>query len=148
MTRAHRGALVLALLCGLAVIGCGESNRPLKPLGRAQLIAKAEPICRTVVDTIDYSALTQAKIVSLASRLAAVEEHAAQELAKLIPPPSMFAEWQVIVDGFRQSAEQFRLLGRTATANSQGGMFETLYGVSRQRAVSARAAGFKVCGTY
>jgi hypothetical protein len=127
--------------------GCGGSSAS-RQLTMPELIAKADPICRPVIEGVDYAKLTQANIVRNASRLAALEERASAQLAKLTPPPSMADTWQLIVDGFRWSAEEFRKLGKTATANTSGGAFEPLYEAVRKRAWNAYEAGFKDCGTY
>lgn len=115
---------------------------------RAQLIAKADPICRTVVRTVDYAKLTPAIIVRFASRLANVEERAYTALSRLTPPMSILDDWQFIVDGFRESAKDFRELERTPHPDGERGRFESLYGAVRGKAWTAREDGFKDCGEY
>ena len=137
----------LALAASLSIGACGSSSSSDKPLTQAQLIAKADPICRTVVNTVRYFQLTPAKIVRFASRLADVEERAYTQLAKLTPPASFAGEWRFIVDGFRESARDFRHLGKVADPNETG-QFETLYADVRQKAWTARENGFKDCGRY
>jgi hypothetical protein len=139
-------ALALAVM-SLALVACSSSSSDM-PLTRAQLIAKADPICRTVVRTVRYYQLTPKKIVSSAPRLADVEEHAYAELSKLTPPVSFVDDWRFIVDGFRESARDFRRLAHLAEPNNENGQFETLYADVRQKAWKARENGFKDCGKY
>lgn len=138
---------ILALAAASLSVGACGSSAPEKPLTQAQLIAKADPICRTVVNTVRYFQLTPAKIVRFASRLADVEERAYTQLSKLTPPVSFAVEWRFIVDGFRESARDFRHLGQVADPKETG-QFETLYADVRQKAWTARENGFKDCGHY
>jgi hypothetical protein len=141
--RTGLAALVLAAM--LTAFGCGETA---KPLTREELIAKADAICRPVIARVDYGKITPARIVRFASQLAAAEERASAQLAKLIPPATMTEEWKQIVHGFQRTAQDFRKLGIPTNAKGEGGVFEPLYEVSRQRAWVARVAGFKDCGQY
>jgi hypothetical protein len=132
----------------LFAAACGSSSSSDKPLSQAQLIAKADPICRTVVRTVRYEQLTPIEIVRFASRLADVEERAYTQLSKLTPPASFADDWQFILDGFRESARDFRGLEHVARPESETGRFEPLYGDVRGKAWTARKNGFKDCGEY
>jgi hypothetical protein len=144
MIRPTLAALALAATI-LITSGCGGST---KPLSREQLIAKADPICRVAVETVSYANITPTKIVHFASRLAAAEQRAYTELARLTPPASIADDWQLILDGFRESARDFRSLAGAAHPGSEGARFESLYGAVRGRAWTAREDGFKDCGKY
>jgi hypothetical protein len=144
MTRTRLTALALAATTLLAP-GCGGSS---KPLTRAQLIARADPICRTVVEKVNYGALTPIRIVRFAARLAAIERRAYEQLAQLTPPASLADDWQLIVDGFKESANDFHMLEHAAHPDSEGGRLESLYGAVRGKAWTARGDGFKDCGEY
>lgn len=128
------------------VYGCGDGSS--KPLDRAELIAKADAICRPVVKKIAYHTLTPKIIVQFAQQLADVEEAAYKRLSSLVPPASMVVSWQLIVDGYRESARDFRGLARLTEPQSSPGLFEPLYGDIRKSAWTAKEEGFKDCGEY
>jgi hypothetical protein len=144
----NRTAIISLALAAVSLSAgaCGSSSQ--KPLTQAQLIAKADPICRTVVRTVRYSELTPTRIVRFATRLADIEERAYTQLSKLTPPTSFADDWQFILDGFRESARDFRRLERIAHPESEASRFETLYGDVRGKAWTARENGFKDCGEY
>lgn len=129
----------------LVASSCGAGS---KPLTRAQLIARADPICRVVVREEDYAHIRPARVVRFASRLAAVQQRAYEQLSKLEAPPSLADDWQLILDGFRNSARDFRSLRAVPHPERESSRFEQLYGDVRKKAWLARGDGFKDCGHY
>lgn len=99
-------ALVLGAGGVLGVSSCGSSSS--QPLTRAQLIAKANPICRRVSREVDWSKV-DTRLFSLrrAAELGALEERAARELNQLTPPPSMLYPWRMVVDDHRAMGPVF-----------------------------------------
>lgn len=132
----------------LATSGCGGSD---KPLTRTELVAKAEAICRHAVDTVDWRKATFDQLARLGPRLAAIEEDASSELAHLKPPASLSIDWQILIDNFRVTGEQFRKLAATAKAHGGDASFllEPVLSAMRERAGDARTSGFRgECARY
>ncbi|MGO9762069.1 MAG: hypothetical protein ACLP1Q_12510 [Solirubrobacteraceae bacterium] len=160
MTRKPRLVLVLVALAALAVSGCG--SQAAAP--RARLVAQADPICkqvnakRTAADAAmdNATALTGPQgskvlkyIARTASSLAAYELQAVDRLRALKAPASMAHEWQEMLTGLQQLANDTAQLGiYSASKNVKAG--EKLLASSRQIrlrliAIAARN-GFAHCG--
>lgn len=150
MTRTVLGALALAAAV-LAAGGCGGS----KGLSRAELIAKADPICQRANHALDSSKISSKNLASVAPGLATVEQQVSAELAKLTPPSSMVADWHVIVDGFRRTAVGLNEVGRVAKAGLSAkpttALLEGEKEVSKgqqARATTAGRDGFLECARF
>lgn len=109
-TRSGLTTLALTTVALAAVSGCGGS----KELSRSELIAKADPICRRANAAIDHSKFNVSNVAQLAPGMAAAQNQASAELAKLTPPSSMAADWKVIVDGYRRTGTGIQRAGEAA----------------------------------
>jgi hypothetical protein len=142
------GLTVLALAAtALTAASCGGA----KTLSRAELIAKADPICRRANHRLDTSKVNPWNLAVLGDGLAATERQVSDELAKLTPPSSMAADWKVIVDGFRRAsvgltrgAEASRIKDTPEILKHGGELTEGQH----DRAVAAQRNGFKDCARY
>lgn len=142
---ARLAALLSAATLTLGVLGgCGESS---KPLTRAELIAKADAICRRVTHQVDWLKVTKQSLSGSVHRLAALEEQAAGELSKLIPPPSMAEAWHFIVNGFRLTGPQFEQIARAAR-EVVGSYAIPLSNAQHERALRAKLEGITGCEEY
>ncbi|MGN6371440.1 MAG: hypothetical protein ACTHM1_00370 [Solirubrobacteraceae bacterium] len=140
-----------ALIAAVAVAGCGGS----KELSRSELIAKADPICRHANEALKSSKITPRNLTSVAPPLSVAYEKASSELAKLSPPPSMAADWKVIVDGYRRASVGFQEIGVAAKTSSIAKPSKALiagekeqYGGQHVRSITALRDGFADCGKY
>jgi hypothetical protein len=145
--------LALATAVLATASGCGGS----KGLSRAELIAKADPICRRANDTLNGSKLNAHNVAQLAPMLAATEHQVSVELAKLTPPSSMAADWKVIIDGFRRAGVGLEKVGAAAKASpprfgkASKALIEgenELSNGQNVRAVTAQRSGFNDCGKF
>jgi hypothetical protein len=145
-TRTVLTTLALATVLA-AASGCGES----KGLSRAELIAKADPICRRTNDKLDSNPLTLQNVARIAPEAAAYEKQSAAELAKLAPPASMARDWKAIVDGFQITGEDLAKVGEYAKVkNLKAAVLSAakLSNAQHDRAVTASRNGFKDCSRY
>lgn len=141
---------IASLLIGASVIaigGCGGSTSS-KPLTRTELTAKANAICRRVIAEVDWSKGTPLSSVAVVDRLAALEERAAAELEKLTPPQSMLGQWRLIVDGFRLTGPEFRLMAKQAQERHETAYVLGLSNSQHERGLAAKIAGIKSCEQY
>jgi hypothetical protein len=110
--------LVAAMLAAtiVAVVGCGGSA---KPLTRAELVSKANVICKTVTaEFATKSAHSVKDIARVAPELASFEQKALSELSKLVPPADLESDWKQFVAGAEMLAENTSKLGEYAKANN------------------------------
>lgn len=111
-------AVTALLVLALASPGCGSSP---KPLTHAQLVEKANAICRHVAKEIEASSKGQSasnpqQIARLASRLAGFEQSALGELGGLTPPAALEADWKRFLAGAQSLADDTATLSETATS--------------------------------
>lgn len=152
MTAARtRSVLALAGTVVALASGCGES----KGLSRAELIAKADPICQRANAKLDSSNISPQNIAQVAPGIAAVDRQVSAELAKLTPPSSMAGDWTIIVDGFRKSGVGLERLGAVPRISSLKKPSkavieaETVFTGSQDARASAGArSGFKDCARF
>lgn len=146
---ARLGLTALALTCAAgAASGCGGTSSAHKPLTRAQLTAKANAICRRVIGEVDWSKVTPQELPRVVSRLAALEEHAAAELNKLVPPASIADEWRLVVDGFRGTGPEFRVIARAVQQNPQAYPSLPLSNAQHERGLDANILHIPGCVKY
>jgi hypothetical protein len=111
-----RLAAVMLAATAVAVTGCGGSE---KPLTHAELVSKANAICKTVVGKFaTKSAHSVQDIARIAPELAGVEQKALSELGKLVPPAYLESDWKQFIDGAEALAENTSKLGEYAKANN------------------------------
>jgi hypothetical protein len=100
----------------VAIAGCGGSA---KPLTHAELVSKADAICKTVtVKFAGKSANSEQDIARVAPELASFEQKALSELSKLVPPADLESDWKQFVAGAEMLAENTSKLGEYAKANN------------------------------
>jgi hypothetical protein len=119
------------------------------PLTRAELIAKAEPICtRTAVELKATSALTNEELVRALHQAAAYNQAEAIELGKLIPPSSMTNDWKQIVTGMHTYSKAVTKVANSIAANNPTATKALLEAAradhKRVLAITTRN-GFKAC---
>jgi hypothetical protein len=111
------GLTALALTASiLAADGCGGGS---KGPSRAEFILQADPICARANEALRASNVSPQNLPRTGPHVATFYQQAANELAKLTPPPSMAADWKVIVDSTRRTAAGFIKWGEAATASKK-----------------------------
>jgi hypothetical protein len=147
MTRKGLTTLALTAAAVLTTSGCGGT----KGLSRAELIAKADPLCRRANTTIDSSKLTPKTVSRLAPGIAAVEQEVSSQLAKLTPPSSMASDWKTIVNGFRSAGTGLLHMGEARKTNDTHALVKAEAELSNGQIARTEAAqrnGFKDCSHY
>lgn len=146
MTRMRMAAMLLAATIAVAGAGCGESA---KPLTRAQLIAKADTVCRRINKKLSSTTIkSQQDIARIAPKLAEYEQEALADLSKLVPPASMANDWKEIVAGAQTLADNIAKLGEYAKANNLKGarsLIQSSTKIQQQIQATAKRDGFKDC---
>jgi hypothetical protein len=126
----------LIVLTALLASGCGNSQK-------AKLIAQADPICKQVntrraaanaalgnVANLK-SARTLSQVARMAAGIASFEHQAVVQLSALQAPSSLSQDWQTLLSGLQQLADNTIRLGAQAKAkNAKGG--EKIITESRQ----------------
>jgi len=120
-----------------------------KPLTQAELIAKADAICARVNAKRSTIAISTAQqYATLVPQLASYEQAAVAELAALVPPASMANDWNLIVAGSRQLADNTTKLGEDAKAEDFSSLHTLVASNEKTQAqltATAKRAGFKDC---
>jgi hypothetical protein len=109
--------LAAAMLAAItvAVAGCGGSE---KPLTHAELVIKANAICKTVTAKLATKSANSVKdIARVAPELASFEQKALSELSKLVPPADLEGDWKQFIAGAETLSENTSKLGEYAKAN-------------------------------
>jgi hypothetical protein len=144
-------ALAVTVLATMALCsGCGSSPEPLTS---AQLVAKANSICRRVATRLaavkegeKISNLQQ--IAHVTRKLAGFEQSALGELGKLVPPAALETDWKRFIAGAQLLAEDTGTLSEaastkdTATADRVIASAET---TQKQMATIAKRNGIDEC---
>jgi hypothetical protein len=100
----------------VAIAGCGGSE---KPLTHAELVSKANAICKTVTAKFaTRSANSVQDIARVAPELADFEQKALSELSKLVPPADLESDWKQFIASAEMLAENTSKLGEYAKANN------------------------------
>lgn len=147
MTHSRWVALGLAAVT-LAASGCGKSS---KPLTRAELVAKADTICRRVNNQLkssDNSINSKQDLARVVPRLASFEQKALADLSKLVPPASLANDWKTIVTGAQTLADNTAKLGEYAKENNikaAKGLVTDSQKVQQAMLATAKRDGFKDC---
>jgi hypothetical protein len=131
------------------VSGAGGGSQVSKRLTRAELIVRADAICRRV-NTLRHSTTigSQADLARVLPPFAAYEQSALVNLAKLTPPASMVSDWRKIVSNFRTLAGDTEKVAQDAKSNTLSRARNLSVRLNRAgQRVSAVAArdGFKDC---
>ncbi len=111
----RRLAAVALAATTVAIAGCGGSE---KPLTHAELVSKANAICKTVTAKLATKTTNSVKdIARVAPELASFEQKALSELSKLVPPAYLESDWKQFIAGAETLAENTSKLGEYAKAN-------------------------------
>ncbi len=112
----RRLAAAILAATTVAITGCGGSE---KPLTHAELVSKANSICKTVTAKFaTKSAKSVQDIARVAPELASFEQKALSELSKLVPPADLESDWKQFVAAAEMLAENTSKLGEYAKANN------------------------------
>jgi hypothetical protein len=155
---AGRLAAPLALAATAVIAaGCGSSH----PSARAQLVAKADPICRLIAEKRAATnkeinsarTLTGPNTLKIIARtapgVAAYETQAVAQLRTIPAPASLAGDWNEMLAGLQQLANDTALLGKAAKTNNvkQGEAVVASSRKTRQRLTQiATRDGFTYCG--
>lgn len=151
MLHAHLTVLALAAAT-LVASGCGKSSETGR-LTRAELISKADSICRRANAAFDSASLSTPQGLSRsAPRVATVEQQAYADLASLKPPASMNASWKVIVGNYQTVARDLAELGERAknngTLKTYAPIVIEITNAQSARAAAAHTSGLKDCAKF
>jgi hypothetical protein len=142
----RRLAAAMLAAIAVAVAGCGGSE---KPLTHAELVGKANAICKTVTAKFaTKSAHSVQDIARVAPELAAFEQKALSELSKLVPPADLESDWKQFVAGAEVLAENTSKLGEYAKANdlkAATGLIASTETTQRQMRAIAKRDGLTEC---
>jgi hypothetical protein len=157
MDHKHRLLLLLPTACAIASLlgGCGGT----KPLTRAQLIAKASVICRgTIAKRLQAEktlvpepsgAPPLRALAASAPQLAASQSQAVAQLRALDPPASLAHDWQKLLAGLQQLADETARIGADAKAKNVKAIEKAATEAHGSRSRTFEAgyrAGLIVCG--
>lgn len=145
--------LATATLLALALAFCSGCGSSPKPLTSAQLVEKANSVCRRVAAKIEattkgQSANTPRQLARLVGKLSGFEQSALSELGKLVPPAAMEADWKRFVAGAQSLAEATASLSEAASANSKAAARRAVASAEatqKQMAAIAKRNGIKDC---
>jgi hypothetical protein len=142
----------------LVTLGCGGTSGTSKSLTRAELIAKADTICKRINKEIAfYSSLTPASSQDLVSksavaravpRISSIESATGADLGKLTAPSAMAGDWRQIVVGVQTLADDTRRYGEAIQkGNGVGTSAVALSSARLLQRINALAArdGFADC---
>jgi hypothetical protein len=113
----------IAIVIAIAAAGCGSSSNPAK----AKLVAEADPICKQVSvkrsaanAAVQQAGRSTSKTLTTLARVAppvAVDEHQAIiRLRALKAPASLASDWQKLLNGMAQLANDATEIGDDAKA--------------------------------
>lgn len=149
MERTHLAALALAATT-LAMSGCGGSSSSAKPLTRAELIAKADVICRRVnVKFASSKVASQQDLARVSSEIASYERQAFAELSKLVPPTSLANDWAQILTvthTFADNTAKISEYAKSSNVAAERVLFASSQTIRQQMTATARRDGFSDCG--
>jgi hypothetical protein len=147
--------LALVALAVIAIAGCGSSG---STLSKAGLVAKADPICKQVAIARKAANATLSKassskqlhvLAQIAPGVAADEHQAVDQLRGLKAPAALAADWQQMLHGMQQLADDTTRLVQNAKANDLKAVESVTSSgrVVRQRLTAiANRIGFTYCG--
>ncbi len=114
MRPSRLGAIAIAATT-VAIAGCGGSE---KPLTHAELVSKANAICKTVTAKLATKRANSVQdIARVAQELASFEQQALSELSKLVPPANLESDWKHFIADAELLAENTSKLGEYAKTN-------------------------------
>jgi hypothetical protein len=158
----HRlSALIPVVTVAAMLAGCGGSGSDGPSLTRAQLVARATPICRATVKTrVEASKKLEkentaagppfAALAASAPALGASQTRAVAQLRKLSPPASLAKDWQSLLAGLQQLADDTAKIGADAKEKNIKAIEAIVSGGTgaRTRLVTiAKRDGLEPCGS-
>lgn len=132
-------------------VGSGEEIKVSsgKPLRRAVWIAKGDAICQRANAALSTTtAKTSQDFARLLPQAAGYERTEATELAKLIPPTAMVADWQHIIGGLQKFSEFSLKAAQYAQVRNWSAAVPVATAGDKAQAelvAVAKRDGFKVC---
>jgi hypothetical protein len=132
-------------------VGSGEEIKVSsgKPLRRAVWIAKGDAICqRTQTMLSTTTAKTTQDFARLLPQAAGYERTEATELAKLVPPTAMIADWRQIIGDLQKVSEFSLKAAQYAQVNNWSAAVPVATAgnkIATELVVIAKRDGFKVC---
>jgi hypothetical protein len=149
----------IAIVVAIAAAGCGSSNNSTanNSAAKAKLVAEADPICKHVAVKREAanaslhgtSKSTLEKLAQLAPKVSVTEHQAVEQLRALKTPASLSQEWQQMLSGIEQLANDTTKLAVVAKANDLKKV-EALTASGRKvrekLTVIATRDGFAYCG--
>jgi hypothetical protein len=142
----RRLATVVLAATAIAVCGCGSSGS--KSLTRAELIAKADAICKGISTQLNAQGRKATPAQQVFSQVAAYEQTALAELKKLNPPSDMAGDWKQIVAGAQTLTEdttKYAEYSKSKDLSKAQSLAVSGAAVRQQVSVTARRAGFNDC---
>lgn len=137
---------VLLAVGALTSAGCGESA---KPLTRAQLLRRADTICRKLNKKLSSTTVkTENDLVRQLPKLAGYEQESLAQLSKLIPPTKLAEDWKMIIAGAQTIADDVAKLGEYAKAKNlkaAHAVVAEIGKVGQRTTVIAKRDGFTDC---
>lgn len=151
-------AAALTVLAALAVTGCGGSGE--QTAARTHFVAEADPICKPIGEerAAINSELRRAKesaskqlaiLARTAPGVAADERRAVERLSTLKAPSSLEHEWQTMLAGMRELADDSQEIVADARAKNLNGVHSIDASgreIESHVAAIADRDGFKYCG--
>jgi hypothetical protein len=148
-----RPLVSFVLVAAVLLAGCGAASSG--PQGQspaqAELIAKADAICRRLnveIATTKPKHLGVHEIARLSPVRANLEQATVKDLSKLTPPASIADNWRQLIGYRRRLAEELAKLGRSAKAHDVAAikaLTSSKLRVHRQLLIVGRHSGFKAC---
>lgn len=160
----YRRTVIIALAAtALAASGCGSSSSSSnggsnnnsgntgasKPLTRAELVAKADAICKSINARLNATGASSNKGgAQVFLRLAAFEQTALAELEKFNPPAVLAGDWrQIVASGRTLAADTAKYSEYTKLKNPTAAQSVVVSGdkIRQQASTMARSDGFNDC---
>jgi hypothetical protein len=147
--------VVVGTAAGLGLAACGgggSDEQGSAKLARAEIVAKADAICRAgekAVSAIDAPAdLSDAKAAAAYfEKVAPLNDKQTDELAALVPADAVKADWQPVIDAQNEGNELLKRLRDKAKAADASGLedLKTFATVTGEFGAAARKLGAKAC---
>ena len=147
--------VVLGAAAGIGVAACGgggSDEQGSAKLGRTELVAKADAICRAgekAAAAIDAPAdFSDAKAAgAYFEKLAPLNEQQTDDLAALVPADDVKADWQPVVDAQHEGNELLKRLRDKAKAADASGLedLKTFATVTGEFGAASKKLGAKAC---
>ena len=133
MNHKLRSLLPVASVIAALLAGCGGAAQGgTGQLARAELIAKANPICKRTIKRLLEVEKTLAKastagpplqaLAATAPGLSASQSQAVSQLRQLTPPASLAGDWRSLLAGLQELADDTARIGAAAKQKNEKAM--------------------------